>query len=76
MVVNSNSPVACRREERVLQLLRMMNLYLAKKRETSRRHLMFSAPSVVAVSPNTRLVEVCACVHVDMCLYVCGYMLL
>jgi transformation/transcription domain-associated protein len=57
MVVNSSSPVTCRREERVLQLLRMMNLYLAKKRETSRRHLMFSAPSVVAVSPNMRLVE-------------------
>lgn len=46
-----------RREERVLQLLRMLNHYLAKQKETSRRFLHITVPRVVAVSPQMRLVE-------------------
>ncbi len=46
-----------RREERVLQLLRMMNHLLGKHKETSRRFLNFTVPRVVAVSPQMRLVE-------------------
>ena len=46
-----------RREERVLQLLRMLNHYLGKQKETSRRFLHFTVPRVVAVSPQMRLIE-------------------
>ncbi|XP_025424212.1 transformation/transcription domain-associated protein [Sipha flava] len=46
-----------RREERVLQLLRMLNHYLTKQKETSRRFLYYTVPRVVAVSPQQRLVE-------------------
>ncbi|XP_050062544.1 transformation/transcription domain-associated protein-like [Aphis gossypii] len=46
-----------RREERVLQLLRMLNHYLTKQKETSRRFLYYTVPRVVAVSPQLRLVE-------------------
>lgn len=46
-----------RREERVLQLLRMLNNYLNKHKETSKRFLNFTVPRVVAVSPQMRLVE-------------------
>ena len=37
----------------------MMNMYLEKRKETSRRHLLFTVPNVVAVAPQMRLVEVC-----------------
>ena len=42
----------------MLQLLRMMNYFLEKNKETGRRHLLYQVPSVVAVSPQLRLVEV------------------
>lgn len=57
LVVNDAGLGDARREERVLQLLRMLNHYLAKQRETSRRFLHFTVPRVVAVSPQMRLVE-------------------
>lgn len=46
-----------RREERVLQLLRMLNYNLGKQKETAKRFLHFTVPRVVAVSPQIRLVE-------------------
>ena len=46
-----------RREERILQLLRILNTYLAKQKETSKRLLHITVPRVVAVSPQMRLVE-------------------
>lgn len=76
LVVNDSSVSESRREERLLQLLRMMNMFLEKQKvnntmllficclfmrglqETCRRHLMFTVPRVVAVSPQMRLVEV------------------
>jgi transformation/transcription domain-associated protein len=46
-----------RREERVLQYLRMLNCYLSKYKETSKRFLHITVPRVVAVFPQMRLVE-------------------
>ncbi|EAT34853.1 AAEL012951-PA, partial [Aedes aegypti] len=57
LVVNDTGLGDARREERVLQLLRMLNNYLAKQKETSRRFLHITVPRVVAVSPQMRLVE-------------------
>ncbi|KAJ8314001.1 hypothetical protein KUTeg_008562 [Tegillarca granosa] len=57
LVVNDACLTESRREERVLQLLRMMNHFLTKQKETSRRLLYFTVPRVVAISPQMRLVE-------------------
>lgn len=57
LLVNDSGLGDARREERVLQLLRMLNLYLGKQKETSKRFLHFTVPRVVAVSPQMRLVE-------------------
>ncbi|KAK7109588.1 transformation/transcription domain-associated protein-like isoform X2 [Littorina saxatilis] len=57
LVVNDPCMTESRREERVLQLLRMLNHFLTKQKETSRRLLYFTVPRVVAVSPQMRLVE-------------------
>ncbi|XP_045469394.1 transcription-associated protein 1 isoform X2 [Harmonia axyridis] len=57
LVVNDSGLADARREERVLQLLRMMNNCLGKQKETSRRFLNFTVPRVVAVSQQIRLVE-------------------
>jgi transformation/transcription domain-associated protein len=47
----------CRREERILQLFRLFNDTLLKKRETRRRHLTFNLPLTVPLSPAVRLVQ-------------------
>ncbi|KAG5328830.1 TRRAP protein, partial [Acromyrmex heyeri] len=57
LVVNDAGLGDARREERLLQLLRMLNHYLTKQKETSRRFLHFTVPRLVAVSPQMRLVE-------------------
>ncbi|OQR70315.1 Transformation/transcription domain-associated protein-like [Tropilaelaps mercedesae] len=57
LVVNDACLSDARREERVLQLLRMLNQLLARQKETARRGLNFTVPRVVAVSPQMRLVE-------------------
>ncbi|GIY45226.1 hypothetical protein CDAR_3771 [Caerostris darwini] len=57
LVVNDACLSDARREERVLQLLRMLNHYLGKQKETSKRFLNFTIPRVVPVSPQMRLVE-------------------
>ncbi|XP_037728552.1 transcription-associated protein 1 isoform X4 [Drosophila subpulchrella] len=46
-----------RREERVLQLKRLLNYYLEKQKETSRRFLNITVPRVVPISPQMRLAE-------------------
>lgn len=56
-MVNDSGLGDARREERVLQLLRMLNHYLAKQKETSRRFLHITVPRVIPVSPQMRLVE-------------------
>ncbi|VVC99480.1 unnamed protein product [Leptidea sinapis] len=57
LVINDTGLGDARREERVLQLLRMLNHYLGKQKETSRRFLHFTVPRVVSVSPQMRLIE-------------------
>ncbi|XP_049825027.1 transcription-associated protein 1 isoform X2 [Aethina tumida] len=57
LVVNDSGLADARREERVLQLLRMLNHCLGKQKETSRRFLHYTVPRVVAVSQQIRLVE-------------------
>lgn len=57
LVVNDSGLGDARREERLLQLLRMLNHYMAKQKETSRRFLHITVPKVVPISPQMRLVE-------------------
>ncbi|XP_072379030.1 transcription-associated protein 1 [Diabrotica undecimpunctata] len=57
LVVNDSGLADARREERVLQLMRMLNLYLGKQKETARRFLHYTVPRVIAVSQQIRLVE-------------------
>ena len=57
VVTDSCMAELMRREERVLQLMRMLNHFLAKQKETARRFLCFTVPRVVAVAATTRLVE-------------------
>lgn len=56
-MVNDSGLADARREERVLQLLRMLNHLLGKHKETSRRFLNMTVARVVAVSPQMRLVQ-------------------
>ena len=53
------SPAArhCRREERILQLFRMFNVILSKRKESRRRNLQFHLPLMVPLSPNVRLAQ-------------------
>ncbi|GAB7342824.1 hypothetical protein MBLNU457_g0953t2 [Dothideomycetes sp. NU457] len=46
-----------RREERILQLFRIFNSTLAKKKESRRRNLQFHLPIMVPLSPNFRMVQ-------------------
>uniref|UniRef100_H2YDF5 Uncharacterized protein n=2 Tax=Ciona savignyi TaxID=51511 RepID=H2YDF5_CIOSA len=57
LVMNDGCLIESRREERVLQLLRLLNPGLEKRKETAKRQLLFTVPRVVAVSPQMRLVE-------------------
>ncbi|XP_065834052.1 transformation/transcription domain-associated protein-like isoform X2 [Oscarella lobularis] len=57
LVTNDACLTDSRREERVLQLCRAMNIYFSKRKESCKRNLVFYVPKVVAVSPQMRLVE-------------------
>lgn len=57
LVLNDSCVSDSRREERVLQMLRLLNQYLVTRKETGRRFLQFTVPRVVAISPGLRLVE-------------------
>jgi transformation/transcription domain-associated protein len=46
-----------RREERILQLFRLFNDTLLKKRETRRRYLTFNLPLTIPLSPAVRIVQ-------------------
>lgn len=47
----------CRREERILQLFRIFNGILAKRKESRRRNLYFHLPLMVPLAPHIRLVQ-------------------
>ena len=53
------SPAArhCRREERILQLFRIFNVTLSKRKESRRRNLQFFLPLMIPLSPSVRLVQ-------------------
>eukprot|EP00794_Sanderia_malayensis_P003407 gene3407-3897_t len=65
LVVNDAWLTESRREERILQMFRMLNLFLEKRKETAKRHLQFNVPRVVAVSPQMRLIERCQKKRID-----------
>ncbi|KAJ9663860.1 transcription-associated protein 1 [Neophaeococcomyces mojaviensis] len=46
-----------RREERIVQLFRIFNQTLAKRKETRRRNLYFHLPIFVPIAPHIRLVQ-------------------
>ncbi|KAB8073752.1 hypothetical protein BDV29DRAFT_133154 [Aspergillus leporis] len=47
----------CRREERILQLFRIFNGLLGKRKESRRRNLYFHLPLMVPLAPHIRLVR-------------------
>ncbi|KAI9662779.1 MAG: hypothetical protein M1829_006123 [Trizodia sp. TS-e1964] len=47
----------CRREERILQLFRIFNSVLSKKKESRRRNLNFHLPLMVPLAPHIRMVQ-------------------
>lgn len=47
----------CRREERILQLFRIFNGLLGKRKESRRRNLYFHLPVMVPLAPHIRLVR-------------------
>lgn len=47
----------CRREERIVQLFRIFNSTLMKRKESRRRNLQFNLPVMVPLSPNVRMLE-------------------
>lgn len=57
LIVNDSGLADARREERILQLMRMLNAPLQKFKETSKRFISMTVPRVVAVFPQMRLVE-------------------
>jgi len=57
LVMNDACLIESRREERVLQLLRLFNPSLEKRKETGRRQLLFTVQRVVAFSPQMRMVQ-------------------
>ncbi|PWN50372.1 hypothetical protein IE53DRAFT_368968 [Violaceomyces palustris] len=47
----------CRREERILQLLRFLNRVLERRKETRKRGLTFHVPIAVPLAPQVRLLD-------------------
>ena len=47
----------CRKEEHVMQLMRMVNTYLSKQKETASRNLHYNLPRVVSLSAEVRMIE-------------------
>ncbi|KAI6272293.1 hypothetical protein MCOR27_008404 [Pyricularia oryzae] len=47
----------CRREERILQLFRQMNVRLERKKESRKRDLQFTLPLMVPLAPHIRIVQ-------------------
>ncbi|KAI7550896.1 hypothetical protein KC317_g14141 [Hortaea werneckii] len=51
------APRHSRREERILQLFRIFNGTLSKKKESRRRNLQFHLPVMVPLSPQIRMIQ-------------------
>lgn len=46
----------CRREERLVQMFRILNSVLKKRKEARRRNIQFHIPAAVALAPQLRLI--------------------
>lgn len=57
LICNDSSFGDSRREEQFLHILRLLNLYLSKHKETARRVISYSIPRVVPISIQMRFVE-------------------
>ena len=55
--VQHPAPRHARREERILQLFRILNSTLSKKKESRRRNLQFHLPVIVPLGPPVRMVQ-------------------
>ncbi|KAI9726073.1 MAG: hypothetical protein M1828_002081 [Chrysothrix sp. TS-e1954] len=55
--VQHPAPRTCRREERMIQMLRFFNDILAKRKETRRRKIQFTLPVIVPLTPAVRMVS-------------------
>lgn len=55
--VQHPSPRHCRREERMLQLFRIFNSVLERKKESRRRNIKFYLPVVVPLASHIRLIQ-------------------
>ncbi|CCJ31022.1 unnamed protein product [Pneumocystis jirovecii] len=47
----------CRREERIMQLFRILSGVLLRKKETRRRNITFTLPIAIPIAPHIRIVE-------------------
>ena len=56
-IVQHSSSRHARTEERILQLFRLLNGVLERKKETRKRNLFFHTPAMVPVSPHVRIVQ-------------------
>jgi transformation/transcription domain-associated protein len=54
---NTNNYYELRREEHIMQLMRMSNTLFMKQKETSRRCLSFSMPRMASLSAEVRMIE-------------------
>ncbi len=57
LISNEATYYECRKEEHVMQLMRMLNTYLFKQKETSSRNLHFHLPRMVSLSSDVRMIE-------------------
>lgn len=48
----------CRKEEHVMQLMRMVNTYLSKQKETASRALNYALPRLVSLSAEVKLIKI------------------
>ncbi|KAI9209824.1 uncharacterized protein BJ171DRAFT_609195 [Polychytrium aggregatum] len=55
--VQHPAPRQCRREERIVQLFRILNSVVERKQETRKRNLHFHLPLIVPLAPQVRLVQ-------------------
>ena len=57
LISNETTYYDCRKEEHVMQLMRMSNTYLSKQKETASRNLFFTLPRLVSLSADVRMIE-------------------
>jgi transformation/transcription domain-associated protein len=56
-VIQNPSARLIRREERLMQLFRILNSVLERKKESRMRNLKFHLPAIIPLAPNVRMVE-------------------